>query len=49
MILQKQVIEEIQTTNATNHVWIYDRSGSMYWTLKRLVKDIIAHSHMLRN
>jgi hypothetical protein len=32
----------------TNHVWVYDRSGSMYWTLERLVEEMIDHAAFLR-
>ena len=31
-----------------NHVWIYDRSGSMGWTLDRLVEDLAARANTIR-
>jgi len=35
------VKEEIATPKPTNHVWIYDRSGSMYYTLPGLIEDLV--------
>ena len=31
----------IETRNAVNHIWIYDRSGSMYGALKNLTNQLI--------
>lgn len=36
--------EEVKPTEPTNHIWIYDRSGSMYYTLSKLVEDLIQRS-----
>lgn len=31
----------------TNHLWIFDRSHSMHWTIKALVQDMIEHRKVL--
>ena len=44
-VSQKKVEEQEQAT--TQHLWVYDRSGSMYHTLPQLVEDLIARSKQL--
>lgn len=41
-------IKSVTNTNQTNHIWIYDRFGSMYNTLLGLCKDMINQSQKLR-
>lgn len=44
----KVVAEAKPATTKTHHVWIWDRSHSMHWTIKGLVKDMIEHRKTLR-
>lgn len=33
--------DDVSSSGTTNHIWIYDRSGSMYSLLRRLTEDLI--------
>ena len=44
-VSEKAIEEKINET--TNHVWIIDRSGSMYHTLPHLIEDLINRSKKL--
>lgn len=47
-LTQTEVIENKDIeNNKTNHIWIYDRSLSMYYTIKQLINDIIDRSKEL--
>ena len=39
-----EIPEEVKPTEPTNHIMIFDRSGSMYYTLSRLIEDLIRRS-----
>jgi len=41
--------EKASVPDPTNHVWIFDRSGSMYYTLPQLVDDMVERSKQLRD
>ena len=41
----EQVTEE--ASGATNHIWIYDRSGSMYYVISQLIEDLIARAKQI--
>lgn len=45
--LSKQPIEKpeqpVKLREKVNHIWIYDRSGSMTWLLPSLAKDLVEH------
>lgn len=49
MYLVTKMIEGIQKKETgTNHIWIYDRSGSMHYDLPRLAEDLVKHSSLLK-
>jgi hypothetical protein len=50
LFLVEQPVEKKKATSRPsqlNHIWIYDRSGSMSWTLDQLAKDLIARAKQI--
>jgi len=48
-LIQEEVIkkQEIEEVGKTNHLWYFDRSGSMYYTLPQLCRDLIERAKQL--
>jgi hypothetical protein len=47
--LDQKVKQVVPVREKVNWVFIYDRSGSMYYTLKQLVEDMITHLEKIPN
>jgi len=48
-LIQEEVVKkkEVEEVGRTNHLWIFDRSGSMYYTLPQLCQDLITRAKQL--
>lgn len=43
----KKEVKLASTNEKTNHIFIFDRSGSMSWTLRELIEDLIVQAQSL--
>jgi len=47
-LVKHEVRLETRGKSTVNHIWIFDRSGSMYMLLPHLVEDLIKHTDSLK-